>query len=191
MGLDSYKQSLQEQTTEQEQEPSPTADSTTDTDTVSSDTDTEGTGGGVPAPAGGTSIGEILQNDGGVDSLSDWQVKDVWVRMIIARNLFRAATERQSWRANNASREDQLANSDDGLRDVIGKKYKQESREYKACIRTTTNESLVNQLFQEMTKDYPEEKLVATARKKIKRTLRQSGMPAPTVARQRIQHHNK
>lgn len=135
-----------------------------------------------------TNIDDLLQQDDAVESLSDAEVRDVWVRSKMAHNAFRAGSFHDNERHLTAM----LAEgSDSDLWNVAETAFGRQ-HDITQALRPDTDDSYnAETLFERWTVDPDEidaDSLEAVARERLKTTLRGSGMPRMKVARQRLAH---
>jgi hypothetical protein len=132
-----------------------------------------------------TTLDDILSKDEEIDSLTEFQVVDIWVRSRLAHRSFRE-NPRDYELADYV--ENVLVEYHHGvLKEVclrsFGKSWFDEGLEW-----SDTDEN-VWVLFDRMTKDLPRTKLLDGARASLKRTLRTTGMPDSVVARGRLNYY--
>jgi hypothetical protein len=130
------------------------------------------------------SIGDVLNQDDKVDKLTDYQVKDVWVRMTLAKQIARADMEGHD--IHRQYQEEGLIMYHGGfVKDTaLPAAYGKFSPIYDDC-RDVEDDEVIEHLFEYMTEG---EDLVKNARGLIKQTLRGCGMFRMKIARKRVQY---
>jgi hypothetical protein len=136
------------------------------------------------------SIDNLLQNDDGVESLTEWQVKDVWCRMQLAHYASRALTRHPN--ENMDVIEKRLQEMHSGyLKDLAVRVFEEEADCHDALSWEDDRDN-IDRLFEVWTKE-PEgdTSTVEVARERIKTTLRGCGMARMKVARGRVSYHTE
>ena len=135
-------------------------------------------------------IDDILQMDDAVESLDTAAVKDAYARMAFMRAIKKAHSPR--WLRTDEA--DDVAYmlgrfNNDGLKRIsitaLGREHP-----ISQSLGWEAGRGNVETLFDRLTKDsYTEAELVDHARDHLKSALRGCGMPAMTVARERVKRH--
>jgi hypothetical protein len=137
--------------------------------------------------------GQLLQQDDEVDALTDFQVMDVWARGEFCHQVIKANEKGGNGRfmlSDTCKQVEQfLAEGNNSAIYTAALQGLGREHPVTQSLGRENGPGNVKTLFDRLTEDAPEAELVEWARRRIKETLRGSGMARIKIMRQRVDYH--